>query len=284
MVTAFLLDGVGFGKDAFLLGELIDRPTALADLMRRSAVVKEFITYRDGEFVSRSPILARFVLTSFETSGSVEVALRELFRRAASRRTVNCEIENLTAQLMQYSQVESLFPKRQKVQMLANYYEGIKNMVSPDRLHHYWLQYAIARIAGGDFEKAEVFLDNAYAMAKANGRDPYYIDNHRARFLLSRALHKGQEAGSAEAFRLAHTILIWQMKRKETRYYPYRVAQLYGEVGDVFFDSWKSNEQLYFTGACKAVLKAIAAAPESLRRHRVVQDCAEAVSGFLDTL
>jgi hypothetical protein len=74
------------------------------------------------------------------------------------------------------------------------------------------------------------------------------------------------------------------MKRKETRYYPYKVAQLYGELGDRFFDDWRTDDQLYFTGSCKAVLKAIGASPESLRRNRSVQDCAEIVSAFLDSL
>ena len=72
--SSFLLDGIGFGKDAFLLGELVDRPATFADLVGHSVVAREFVTYRDGEFVSRSPILARFVLTNLETSGSVNIA------------------------------------------------------------------------------------------------------------------------------------------------------------------------------------------------------------------
>ena len=109
---------------------------------------------------------------------------------------------------MQYSQVEGLFPRKEKTKLLANYYEGIKNEFPSERMHHYWLQYAISRIAMDDYEKAGVFLDSAYDMAKKNKKDPYYIDNHRARFLLKKSLHRGDAAGTASTFRQAHPILI----------------------------------------------------------------------------
>ena len=74
------------------------------------------------------------------------------------------------------------------------------------------------------------------------------------------------------------------MRRRETRYYPYKVAQLYGEFSDLFFDGWTRDEQLYFTRACRAVLSAIAAAPENQKRNRSIQECADVMGGFLKLL
>ena len=112
VVTGFILDGIGFGKDAFLLTELVDQRVSIAELTKRCPSAKEFLSYRDGEFTSRSPVLARFVLTSLETSGSVGAALLALFRKVSGRRTASHELRELFRLLMQYAQIEALFPNK----------------------------------------------------------------------------------------------------------------------------------------------------------------------------
>lgn len=146
----------------------------------------------------------------------------------------------------------------------------------------YWLQYAIARFFARDTDRAKIYLDNAYGVARRTpGFMTFQIDNQYARYLLDICASTGDPIEAYEAFVEAHRIIADQAVNASFRHYPFKVAQGYPDVL-VFHKHHLSEGQVNFIlNAMKLVLSRAKIAPVPSDRRKTVEQCIRKLSRSL---
>jgi hypothetical protein len=95
---------------------------------------------------------------------------------------------------LRFSFVDRIFPDdNNNKSMFENYYRELKNKITwLKRDPHFWLQYGMSCITGKDYERAQKYLKESYALAKHKARyHTYYItdiDTQQARLFLLQAI------------------------------------------------------------------------------------------------
>lgn len=283
LITAGLIaDTLGFDNSIAFLAELVGVDAVQSGAMRNDQFIREFVSFESARIRVRSSILARVFLTRLEQGDTVLVTLIKMAEKSAALKGTDHTMAEMHRELLKYTNIEQVLPDKNRAENIVTYYEHVKNIGGNISNPYYWLQYAIARLAQRDYEKAERLFDSAYGRAAALPHfDTFHIDNHFARYLLSRALHFDDKAGSFAAFVAANDILQKQVDRTQTHYYPYRVAVLYGNFFEKFFDGWSVAQQDAFVAACRRVLRKISALRGRLRSNRFVTRCRAVLSDIV---
>ena len=184
--------------------------------------------------------------------------------------------------VMSFSALRRLLPKIGFPAATITFYEQIQTYKFAQKNAHYWLQYAIARLSlEDDLDVIEKYFISAYSFAnKRDGYDTFQIDNHYARFLLTRATKSISCDEAFNYFKESCRLLKKQMEN-EMKYYPYRVAT---NVSDFFLahrDSLSVQQRTEVLEFCGFVLKRVASLPKNTREHRHVLDSKRAMEFVL---
>lgn len=147
-----------------------------------------------------------------------------LAKAADKAASVSAEHVNIFKSLMRFSSLQFILPEVDKAKAVLRFYESIKTLGHCRTNPLFGLQYAIACLVIEEFERAQKYFDSAYAFASGRDHfDTYQIDNHYARFLLTKAARSANVTEAIPAFRKARAI-IFQQVANERLHYPYRVA------------------------------------------------------------
>lgn len=119
------------------------------------------------------------------------------------------ELNKVMTSLLRFHFVERILPQRKSI--LNRYYEQLKLkctwlMKSP----HYWVQYAMCRLAFSDYRKAQDYLDTAYEQARNKSLN-YHTDNidtQQARLFLNQCADNANSSESFKYFSDAHKLLV----------------------------------------------------------------------------
>lgn len=223
---------------------------------RNNYQVKELIDFESGVVRAKSPILAETLINKIVDPRIAEEVLLKVYKKYDTY-YYNPNISWMLRRLMVFTNVQKIISisDTQGAFFINDYYDNIKECKSCKSNPHFWLQFAISKLAQGDYSMARAFFETAYSYAEKDSHfDPYQIDNHYARFLLENAINRGDISDCMQAFEDAHKILTDPTHRNDVKYYPYRVGINYYPFYQKFYKDLESEEKNKFILACRELL------------------------------
>ena len=201
---------------------------------KKDQVVNELIEFGRDCYSSRSSITAKYLLQRVTDPNSVVSAIVSLLRRADEKYAVSFYHRLIFRQVLRFSNLSHLFSEADRGRATMSIYEKIKNFSRIKNAPLFWLQYAIAALFAKDFTRSDSYFKVAYAHAGGlDNYDTYQIDNHYARFLIARAIHRHDVDGAMSAFRESRKLL-YQQLATDRRHYPFRVASTWSDFYSAF--------------------------------------------------
>lgn len=242
---------------------------------RRNEIVRELVDIEASEIRMRSSVVSKFILKQIADPNITVGVLTRMMRIADENARMSRLHKDLARNLMRFSQVQAVLPETGATDAVYSYYESIKNVGMARANPYFWLQYAIAATVYEDFERASSYFDTAYAYAdRLEWFNPFQIDNHKARFLLRKAIRHDDVSNAMTAFRQARAIVNRQVTEKRRYHYPFRVASEYAEFYDTFAADLQPKERQEIFRAARFVLKRIGQLADRPANHRDVIECA----------
>lgn len=255
--------------------------------LRNDASFKQLFKITGTRITAKSSIFALALISrQFEPNYITE----QLLRIVASIENSKAEAEEkreIQKSLLRFSVVERLLPESQRMHNLVNYYEKLKREIKWLKSDpHYWLQYGMARLTYKDYDKAQIYLDQSYALA-ANRYNYHtnHIDTQQARLFLYRSVTATDSSTSFNFFADAHRLLA----RTPDDSHKYRQVERYKEVYDQRYHSFSKANRTTFEHACKLMLKALTKAMDEdlgLSKHKIngrVRDQLNAIIGSIES-
>lgn len=227
---------------------------------QRNDVVRELFNFQLNEVKVKSSVLAEVLLEKIIDSEIIKDVLVKTFKNFDKHR-YDEEYKRVLKTLLSFSNLKRIMNLKgnNKYQgIMVSFFEDIRNCHFSQNNPHYWLQYAILKLDQHDFNVAETFFNNAYSYAsKRKDFDAYQIDNHYARYLLVNAIEAVDERDFMLVFRKAHEILIEPSHQKDTKYYPFKVAQNYWPFYEKYKCRMKKEDKEFFHNSCQVILNMI---------------------------
>jgi hypothetical protein len=250
-------------------------------------VIRNLIDFGTNEIHMRSSVAAEFMLQRIVDPNLTVRSLVSLAKAADRAANASSYYFSILKTLMRYGSLQALLPEKQRRRITLTYYESIKGLNHAKRNPLFWLQYAIASLVDAEkteeFERAEKYFKTAYSLAE--GRDwwdSFQIDNHFARFLLTKAISLGDVSTCMRAFRDARKLIHNQIERERLRY-GYRVATLYADFYEKFAPSLKPQHKDEIKSAAKHVCERIEKLPPERQGQRYVHTCWERLQTILES-
>ncbi len=237
ITTASILTLINFNVSDYLILELTGKNHIYKSVFKSNESVRELLDTKNGKIIPKTSVLAKFALINHLDSRRlvdriINVAIRAHDRSGYSG--TDALFSDIYKSLVNYSVLQSMLPEKGKRDSLIRFYENTKNLDAAKNHPHFWLQYAIARLAydgPDDLVKAKLYLDTAYARARSKGGGYHtnHMDNVKARYLMKSGIQAQEREIVMTNFREAHTILLRQANNEKNER-PYRVARLYVQL------------------------------------------------------
>jgi hypothetical protein len=250
---------------------------------RRDTVIRELIDFSNNEIRLKSSVAGQFILQRIVDPNLVVKSLISLAKTTDNSAHASSYYFNILKTLMRYSTLQSLLPEKDRGRATLDYYESIKGLSHAKMQPLFWLQYAIACLVIDEFERAEKYFQTAYSFSEGRDHwDSFQIDNHFARFLLTRAIAQGDVSTSMGAFRNARKLIHGQIER-ERLHYPYRVASLYFDFYERFAPELKPQNREEIRRAAKHICERIQKLPPERQEQRYVRECWDKLQKVVET-
>ena len=271
------LDDLIYALDA----EVLNKPT-----FQSNSAVREFVNFDEGIITVKSSILAEVILTKVVNSRGIVDTLIKLVKRLDSRRS-DKNFKNILREILSFSNLRRILSKdtaEYKFNILR-FFEEIKNTNYATKNPHYWLQYAIARLEEREYPIADSYFQTAYSYAnQINGFDTYQIDNHFARHIIENEIFNGSKETCMEQFLKAHKIISNPNTQKETKYYPFRVAQKYYPFYEKYFPTLSKQDKIIFIRSCEEMINRVDTYMRRTETHRIKPEVKIAKSLLLEII
>jgi len=256
------LDDLIYALDA----EVLNKPT-----FQTNSSVREFVNFDESTITVKSSILAEVILTKVVNSRGIVDTLIKLVKRLDSRRS-DKNFKNILREILSFSNLRRILSKdtAEYKYNILRFFEEIKNTNYAAKNPHYWLQYAIARLEEREYSIADSYFQTAYSYASKIDRfDTYQIDNHFARHVIENEIFNGSKETCMEQFLKAHKIISNPNTQKETKYYPFRVAQKYYPFYEKYFSTLNKQDKVIFIRSCEEMINRADAYIRRTETHRV---------------
>ena len=197
---------------------------------------------KNDKILTRSSLYARNLLKNHFKGIYTVNKLLDIAEKFQNLR-FNGNIEaSIYKSLLKFSFIERSLPNDNKTNMLIRYYEQLKTRISKlDKTPHFWLQYAMARIAIDDFNNAQNCLDTAYAKAYED-YDTSYLDAQQSRLWIQLSLREHDQNKSMEYFKKAHKLLTNLYDDQ----YKYRQVEVYSNFYKEKYTKLSNKNKAYF--------------------------------------
>lgn len=208
-----------------------------------------------GKIKSKSSLFSIAMLRSQFTSVYITNSLLGLVARYDKKRHCGGFDDLLFKNLLRFHFVERVMPDKNKINSMIKYYEELKVRVGWLKNDtHYWLQYGMARIMFGEYDKAQTYIDQAYYLA--NNKINYYtqdIDTQQARLYLLRALKENTSEKIFSYFTDANALLM----KIENNIYKFRRVVEYIDIYDHKYQLLSKKHKTDFIHLCQVMLRSI---------------------------
>ena len=231
-----------------MVGNVMNNPMFI-----KNPAIKEMIDFDEERIYSTSSILAIHILTRQITPGEFVDFYIKLIK-SLDRKSSDRNVKKILKEMMQHRNISRIVRDNSVV---ISIYDNISDLRFCVENPQFWLQNAITRMAGGDYETANHHFETAYSLAKdIPGYSTYQIDTHHARYLLESAVKCGlpMDVNAFDIFIDAHTKLKTRRKGDDYRYYIYRVAYKYLPFWDKFKTTFTAEQIVSYKKACREIL------------------------------
>jgi len=288
LVIASVLLVLDFRISDFLLSELAPDNSLRSAMLDRSERISEVLSKNAGEFQFRSSIVAKYALNQHQNNKRLVDQLISLTKAAHHRSgydSMGQMFFEVYRSMVTFGVIQGMLPEKGKRDALIRFYENVKNLDAAKNHPHFWLQYALARLAydaDDDLDKAKLYLDFAYARAsKIDNYHTHHMDNAKARYLVKRASKLNDTADAMKYLREAHQILINQA-RNEKNHIPYRVARLYSGFYSFHRNSLTDENKEEIFRYCKELLDQVPKLNLNRFGRMDVDLCSQALKGMIE--
>ncbi|CAA6808694.1 MAG: SIR2-like domain-containing protein [uncultured Sulfurovum sp.] len=206
---------------------------------------KQLFPSKNNQIISKSSLFARNLLAYHFNPNSTVTKLLEVAEKFHSVRN-NSEFEKkIYKSLLRFAFIERVVPLTNKRDMLIRYYEQLKSRLGGlKNTPHFWLQYAMARIALDDYNNAQNYLETAYAKAYGD-YDTAYLDAQQARLWIKLSITEFDQNKSMDYFKKAHNLLCNLYDDQ----YKYRQVEAYLEYYDTKYTKLSKKNKANFLNA-----------------------------------
>lgn len=178
-------------------------------LFRKNPNIREFLYFDDDSntFKIRSATTAKVIINDIV---SMQTVIDVLYKLAiyANNYSQTEKYKRILQNIVSYSQVNVLLNPDSRTKFIINYYEKLKDIAWYSENQFFWLQYAIACIETKEFDRSQIYLEDAYSFAsRIPNFTPFQIDNQQARLYLEKIKNQSSES-IVKDFELAHRILM----------------------------------------------------------------------------
>jgi SIR2-like domain len=249
---------------------------------QRNPMVQQIVTISGQSVIPRSSVLAKFGLTEFAEPKTVVDTLIRIAKRAheIGAEFNNSFYFNIYKDLVTFSQLQSMLPEKGKRDLLIRFYESVKHLSTAQNHPHFWLQYAIARLAYADKENidwAKYFLDSAYSQAaKRKNYHTRHLDNVKARYLIEHATVLPSINDALLEMNDAHNILLKEAQT-ERNAAAYKVARRYLSFYNARKNELTDNGKLLLKRNSSQILSYLEQLPLDERMDLTVANCKESL-------
>ena len=230
VITASVLKVLGYAGAKSMVAELVDGRYLYSLDFKRNPAALEILNLSNDRLVPRSSLLAFYGLSTYTNTGFLIEQLISIAKKSHDLGSSDSIYLDIYVSLVNYKLLQSMIPEKGKRDALIRFYESTKNLRAAANHPHFWLQYALARLAydePDDLVKAKLYLDAAYAHAKTRpGYHVRHMDNVQARYLLKAGRVEDEIKNAFDNFVQAHQILIRQARSEKTEA-PYKAASEY---------------------------------------------------------
>jgi len=276
VVLCFILNRIGHPPKPGVLSEILNFDVWPVVKDPQFAQAGEFIRFRDGSIASRSSIISQYLLRRAVSPETLVWHVEQFVRRLASIRRDNV-LHHIFTELQRFPVLESMIDSPRKRELIIGYFQAIKDIPFCQKSGLFWLHYAMARLAFGEFKEASHYFDHARSLAKHDPKDLAEINNHYARLLLDSRTKSDEYDDYFSAFEMAHGILIAQINRGANKHFPYKQARKYVEFISFRKQRLNPGQLKQFITACKQVESAIEHLTGSISTVPEVLECKKAM-------
>lgn len=288
VVAASVLKLLGFNSPKeTVISEILDSNYLYSLDFKRDPVTRDVLTFSSGGIVTRSSILAKYGLTTFSDARELVDRLIKIATNAHERGAMSELYFGIYKDLVTFSNLQSMLPEKGKRDSLIRFYEGVKNLRAAKNHPHFWLQYAIARLASDrpeDLRMAKLFLDSAYANAeKKENYHTRHLDNVQARYWIQHSKTVPEITNAMMEFADGHRLLMRQA-RTETNDAPYKVARMYLAFYNAKKEQLSPQNKEQLKKMTEIVLELASRLPDYIQAYTTVKHCRTDLQSLLADL
>lgn len=273
--------------DLEMLSTALDDSILGNERFKRNCEIREIVNFDYNEIKVKSSVLAEVLLAEVVNAEIIGDVLAKAFLNFDKHRN-DLNYKHAMKVLLSFAHLKQLLRRKDSSkyqEIMTRFFEQVRNCAFCINNPHYWLQYAILKLDVGDLPVADTFFHNAYAFAeKRENFDPYQIDNHYARYLLLYITEANNASDFMSIFKQAHSILTEPGHQKETKYYPFKVAQNYGIFYKTYKAQMKKSDKEIFFSCCEEMLELINRFQISMpeyRRRKDVTNCKQMLESMI---
>ncbi|MCD5977195.1 SIR2 family protein [Pseudomonas quasicaspiana] len=192
----------------------------------------------------------------------------------------------LLKSLLRFSVVERMLSETLRKNNLVKYYEQLKHVwPSLKNDPHFWLQYAMALLTYDDFSKAQVLLNQAYALAsRKDGYHTVQMDTQQSRLYIKLCLTNSSPQDAFKLFNDANLLL----RKVPNDIHKFRQVEKYKDVYETNYRHFGPGQKVAFEQACKAAIAdidiLIDAGTVSYSSIRVVQNIRSSLVSVVESI
>lgn len=277
VVAASVLKLLGFNnpKEA-VISEILDSNYLYSLDFKRNSDTRDLLSFSSGGIVTRSSILAKYGLTTYSDARELVDRLIKIATNSHDRGETSEFYFGIYKDLVTFSILQSMLPEKGKRDSLIRFYEGVKNLRAAKNHPHFWLQYALARLASDrpeDLRMAKLFLDSAYAHAqKRENYHTRHLDNVQARYWIQHSKIEPEITNAMFELATGHALLVKQA-RIEASDAPYKVARMYLAFYNAKKEQLTPQHKDLLKKMAESVLEFASKLPEHIQAHQTVKHC-----------
>lgn len=235
-----------------LISEVARNNEIYSSSLRGNENFKHLFRLSGRRVISKSSLFSLFLVKNYFSSAYITEQFQLIAGKFNSYNKKDYVQEKIFKAMLRFSFVERLMPGSNKKGNLRNYYENLKVTVpwlkgDP----HFWLQYAMSNITYKEYGKAQLFIDQAYALAeKKYNYHTSNIDTQQARLLILIAVSENDKTKVFPMFEQAHKLL----SKLDDDVYKYRQIDRYKEFYDSCYNNLSKKNKTNFVHACKRII------------------------------
>ncbi|KAF0814505.1 hypothetical protein IGB42_01406 [Andreprevotia sp. IGB-42] len=265
-----------------LISEIALNNEIYSSELRNNESFRQIFRIEGTKVVSKS---STFAISLISQQFSATYIVDQLLKIVAAIDKGVDDLREIQKSLLRFSVVERLLPEKQRMQNLVRYYEHLKREISWLKNDpHFWLQYGMAQLTYKQYEKAQGYFHQAYALAaqKYNYHTDH-LDTQQARLFFLRAISAEDRSRSFQLFLDGKKLI--QVLPDDV--HKYRQVELYGEVFDKKFPLFSKAQKADFEQACKAMhVNLTRVLPEAwpVTRPRIIVRVLDMLDGIINKI